>query len=154
MNEVIFKQEQWVERPIEEVFDFFKEAKNLEFITPKYLNFTIQNMNTEQVQKESIIDYRLKLHGIPFSWRTRIKDFVENEMFIDEQLKGPYKKWEHTHTFEVKDGGTLIKDSVVYIIPFGALGKWLMGSYIRKEINKIFSYRGKVIERYFMKLQK
>lgn len=149
MNEVIFTQEQWVDHSVCEVFQFFKNAKNLEDITPQYLNFKIIGMNTEEVQKNSVIDYKLKLHGIPFSWRTKIIEFVENDMFIDEQIKGPYKKWIHTHSFIEQDGGTQIKDSVSYIIPLGIIGNFLLGKFIRSDINKIFEYRKKVISKRF-----
>lgn len=149
MNEIIYTQEQWVKHPISEVFEFFKDAKNLEEITPQYLNFKIVGMNTKEVQKDSIIDYNLKLHGIPFSWKTKISEFVENEMFIDEQMKGPYKKWVHTHLFIEQNGGTLIKDSVSYIIPLGIIGKSLLGKFIRSDIDKIFNYRKQVISKRF-----
>ena len=151
MNIITFEQEQWVDKEVNEVFNFFKEVKNLEFITPEYLNFKILNMNTKEVEKNSIINYRLKLHGIPFKWQTRIKDFVDGEMFIDEQLKGPYKSWIHTHTFFSKEGGTLIKDHVAYEIPFGFLGKFFMSAYIKSDLNKIFTHRRKVIDNYFRK---
>ena len=72
-------------------------------------------------------------------------------MFIDEQIKGPYKKWHHLHEFEEKDNGTLIKDHITYIIPFGALGSLLLGNFIRKDVEKIFNYRKKIIEEKFSK---
>lgn len=151
MSDITFKRTQFVNSPLNEVFYFFSEAKNLETITPPYLNFKILKTSTADIQKGTLIDYQLKLHGIPFKWKTHIKDFQQNKMFIDEQIKGPYKKWIHTHSFKEKDGGTLIEDHVVYKIPLGGLGKLLLGKYIKSDLEKIFSYREKIIEEYFKK---
>lgn len=142
-------QTQWVNKPIKEVFAFFKAASNLEQITPPYLQFKILNMDTEKIQKNSIINYQLKLYGVPFKWQTKISDFVENKMFIDEQVIGPYKKWVHTHTFYEKDGGTLICDHVDYTIPGGVFGNLVLGALIRKDLAKIFKYRTDFIAEYF-----
>lgn len=149
MLEQVFQTKQFINKPISEVFSFFAEAKNLEKITPEFLNFRILKMNTPEIQKNSLIDYQLKLHGIPLKWKTLISEFIPNERFIDEQLKGPYTKWVHTHTFQEKDGGTLIKDHVVYKIPLGIIGKTLLGNYIRNDITKIFNYRYNIIDKHF-----
>lgn len=145
MKEIVFKCEQWVPNKIEEVFHFFTEAKNLEKITPPHLNFNILKSSTENIEKGTLIDYKLKLYGIPLRWKTKISDYSHNKMFIDEQLKGPYKQWIHTHSFQEQDNGTLIIDQVRYIIPFNFLGNLLLGKFIQNDINKIFNYRKQVI---------
>ena len=149
MQDLIYECEQWVPKTIEEIFPFFAEAKNLEKITPPHLRFHIVGMNTETINKGTLIDYKLQLYGVPFKWKTKISEFEPNKMFIDEQLKGPYSKWVHLHTFEQINGGTLLKDLVHYRIPMGALGKILLGRFIRKDIEKIFNYRKSVIAELF-----
>jgi len=149
MNQLTLQKSQWINKPVSEVFAFFSEAQNLERITPPYLQFKILNTSTKGITKNTLIDYRLKLHGIPFHWKTRINDFIPNKMFIDEQLKGPYKKWVHTHSFKEKDGGTLIEDNVIYEIPGGIVGEFLLKSYIKKDLEKIFTYRQEIIKEIF-----
>ncbi|PIT99056.1 MAG: TIGR01777 family protein [Bdellovibrionales bacterium CG10_big_fil_rev_8_21_14_0_10_45_34] len=148
-RKVVF--EQWVDRTVDEVFPFFADARNLEKITPPTLNFEIENLPASEVYEGMLIDYRLKVHGVPMSWRTKIAKWSPNESFCDEQIKGPYSKWVHTHTFEPLAGGCLLTDEVVYKIPLGALGRIFAGSFVFKDISKIFQFRRQFIHREFSK---
>ena len=80
-----------------------------------------------------------------YKWKTRINAFEDQKMFIDEQLKGPYTTWVHLHEFYDLGKGTLVKDEVVYKIPLGSLGSFLLGPFIKKDLNNIFSFRHKAI---------
>ena len=137
--------EQWVPRPVEEVFSFFSDARNLEILTPPFLKFKVTSQNTQPVFEGMHINYRLKLHGIPFRWQSMIMDWKPNERFSDIQVVGPYWLWHHTHDFIPRDGGTLVRDRAVYRIPFWTLGDILLQPMIRKELEAIFSYRQKKV---------
>ena len=140
------KTEQWVPQPLERTFSFFKEARNLEKITPKFLNFKILNQSTPEIQEGTKINYRLSLHGFPVSWISKITDWKPNQKFSDIQVKGPYSHWYHTHEFEEKNGGTLIKDHVLYKVPFGIPGDLVAGKWVRKDLEKVFTHRHKTID--------
>jgi len=137
--------EQWVPQPVGRTFSFFKEATNLERITPKFLNFKVLKQSTPEIEEGTKINYRLSLHGFPVGWQSKITDWKPNKMFSDIQLKGPYSHWYHTHEFEEKNGGTLIKDRVLYKVPFGLPGDIVAGKWIKKDLQEIFNYRHKVI---------
>jgi ligand-binding SRPBCC domain-containing protein len=93
------------------------------------------------MQKGAIIDYRLRLHGIPFSWRTRITEWEAPFRFVDEQIRGPYALWEHTHTFtNAPDGGTMVQDTVRYQLPLGSLGSMAL-FLVQRHLSRIFGYR-------------
>lgn len=141
---------QYIPRQIEHVFDFFSKAENLEEITPKSLNFKIISKSTSDIQTDTKINYKLKVHGIPMNWQGQILDYRENECFIDDQLKGPYKKWYHRHNFiAARDGGTIIRDRVTYKLPFGILGSIVAGWLVTKDVQNIFKYRFKIVEQKF-----
>ena len=144
-----FLLEQWVPHPINEVFDFFSDAKNLEILTPPYLKFKIVRLSTEKIEQGTWLDYRLQLHGIPFKWQSLITEWQHGVMFSDKQTKGPYAFWEHTHEFYEKDGGTLIRDRAVYVIPLWVPGDVLLHPFIRKDLEKIFLYRRTKTEELF-----
>ena len=133
---------------IGEVFDFFSDAANLEKITPPELAFFIEPPRPIIIQKGTLIDYRLKLWGIPFSWRTEITHWEPPVKFVDEQIRGPYHTWVHTHWFEEIDGSTRISDEVRHRLPFWPLGE-IAYPIIRTQINRIFSFREKAIKTYF-----
>jgi len=146
------KTDQWIGRPIEEVFGFFSEATNLERITPPELKFTILNREPIVIRQGTVIDYRLRLAGIPFSWKTVITGWNPPYSFQDTQLRGPYSRWVHTHTFESVNGGTRIRDEVDYQLPLSPLGD-LAWPLIRHQLNRIFAYRHDAVAAYFTGVQ-
>ncbi len=139
----------WIPYTTEEVFPFFSEARNLEKITPPWLNFRILKVSTPEIQEGTLIDYKLRIKGVPARWRTRISAWNPIDSFVDEQLKGPYKLWHHTHKFIPMKNGTLMTDKVVYQMPFGILGDFVRLVLVHRDIKTIFGYRSKVIESLF-----
>ncbi|MES2528103.1 MAG: TIGR01777 family oxidoreductase [Bdellovibrionota bacterium] len=139
----------WIPYDQTRVYSFFSEAKNLETITPPWLHFKIQKLSTPQIEQGTLIDYKLKIKGVPVRWRTLISSWYPKESFVDEQLKGPYKLWHHTHRFSTIDNGTLMTDRVVYQMPFGILGDFVRLVMVHRDIKTIFAYRSKVIESLF-----
>ncbi len=145
----VFETRQWVHRPVDELWGFFTEAENLEAITPPWLNFRIVAKSTPSIEKGTLIDYRLRIRGVPARWRTLIESWEPMKRFVDIQLKGPYAKWHHTHDFEPLKGGTLLTDRVVYRLPVGVLGDAVAGGVVGRDIARIFGYRREVIQKRF-----
>jgi ligand-binding SRPBCC domain-containing protein len=133
-----------IPRPIEEVFPFFAEAGNLERITPPELNFHILRPRPATIAAGTLIDYRLRLFGWPFNWRSEITTWEPPHCFIDRQGKGPYRLWIHTHRFREVDGGTIIEDEVRYELPLRPLGE-IAHPLLRLHLERIFRYREKAI---------
>ncbi|MFZ4404291.1 MAG: TIGR01777 family oxidoreductase [Pseudobdellovibrionaceae bacterium] len=150
-GEDVFYAEQFVPATPEKVFPFFSEAQNLEKITPDTLNFKIKNMSTPEIGQGTLIDYRLKIHGVPAGWRTLIDQWQPPFKFVDTQLKGPYSLWHHTHEFKNLAGGTLMTDRVRYKAPLGYLGWLAAGWLVKKDVSQIFSYRRKIVDQIFKK---
>lgn len=142
--------EQWVPQPIDRVFEFFSDPKNLETLTPEFLHFKIANTSHPKIQEGSLLDYQLKLHGLPVRWQSKITDWVANKRFSDQQTRGPYTFWHHTHEFYEARGGTIIRDNVVYKLPGWVPGDVLGHAFIKKDLEKIFMYRRKQIEKLFV----
>jgi ligand-binding SRPBCC domain-containing protein len=149
MAEHTLHRKQIINRPRPEVFEFFADAGNLERITPPELNFHIITPQPIDIRKGCLIDYQLKLRGLPINWRTEITQWNPPYDFVDSALKSPYKQWIHLHRFsEGENGETIMEDVVRYRLPmepFGDLAHW----YVKKELAYIFDYRYKVIEEIF-----
>lgn len=122
----------------EELFEFFSDAFQLQQITPPWLKFRVTTPAPIEIQAGTLIDYRLSLHGIPIRWRTEISTWNPPHSFTDRQLKGPYHLWEHFHTFEEIDGGTLVSDQVNYRAIGGAIVHSL---FVKSDLRKIFEFR-------------
>jgi hypothetical protein len=138
--------EQWVPQPIETTFSFFTDPQNLEALTPSFLQFKILKLTSSPIQEGTILDYSLKIRGIPIRWQSKITECISGIRFSDMQTHGPYLFWHHTHEFFEKNGGTLIRDKVLYKLPGWTPGDIIAHWLVRKDLEKIFLYRQKMIE--------
>jgi hypothetical protein len=140
---------QRVPRPRAEVFAFFADAANLEALTPPFLAFHIESALPIDMRPGAIIDYRLKLHGVPVRWRTVIESFEPGVRFVDTQARGPYRVWHHEHRFrDTEDGGTEVIDDVHYELPLPPFGR-IAHPFVRRELRRVFDYRRQVIAERF-----
>jgi ligand-binding SRPBCC domain-containing protein len=130
--------EQFVPHFRQVVFDFFSDAFGLEELTPPWLNFHVMTPRPITMREGLLIDYRLRLHGIPLRWQSRIDAWEPPFRFVDVQVRGPYRRWHHEHVFAEVAGGTLCRDIVHYAVPGGALIEKLL---VRPDLRKIFAYR-------------
>ncbi len=136
-----FQRVQWIARPIQEVFAFFSDAGNLERLTPANLRFKIITPPPVHIQPGAVIDYKLRISGMWFRWRTVIESVDAPREFVDVQAKGPYRLWRHTHRFYDIEGGTLAVDTVEYQMPLGIIGRFARGLFVRRQLDQIFDYR-------------
>ncbi len=148
MSACHLRREQVVPHGLDEVFAFFADALNLERITPPELRFRVLTPAPIDLREGALIDYRLSLFGVPFGWRTRISSWQPPVMFVDEQLRGPYREWIHTHTFESVPGGTRLTDHVQYRLPLYPFGQAAL-PLVRRQVAHIFDYRARVIAEVF-----
>jgi uncharacterized protein (TIGR01777 family) len=137
----VFEDRVWLSLEQKKVFEFFADEGNLEKITPSILSFSVVGKSTEKIEKGTLIDYRLKIHGVPAKWRTEITSWQPPIEFVDEQFKGPYSLWHHRHSFETLNGGTLIQDKVHYRLPVGVLGDLFGSGLVKSDVEKIFEFR-------------
>ncbi len=139
----------WIPHPPEVVFPFFADAHNLELLTPSFLRFAVLTPAPIEMREGALIDYRISVRGVPLRWRTRIAQWQPPECFVDEQLRGPYSVWHHTHTFTPADGGTLLGDDVVMRPKGGPLAPLVMAMFVRRDVERIFRFRGRVLAERF-----
>jgi ligand-binding SRPBCC domain-containing protein len=141
------EREQFVERPPEEVFDFFSEARNLERLTPPWLGFEVLTPEPIAMRPGTRIEYRLRLHAVRVRWVSRIEIWAPGRAFVDRQVRGPYRLWHHLHEFSVVEGGTRVADRVHYAMPFGALGGLTHAAFVRRDLARIFDFRQQAVAR-------
>ena len=146
MKHHLLRAELWLPQGPGEVFPFFADARNLEAITPPWVRFSIVSRQPIEMTVGTRIDYRLRVHGLPLRWRSEITGWKPPFWFVDEQRRGPYRLWIHTHEFIAKDGGTLCRDEVEYAVPGGSLVNRL---FVRQDLKRIFAYRQEAIIRHF-----
>ena len=138
--------EMFVRLPREEVFEFFSDARELGRITPSWVNFRMLTPTPVDMHEGTLLDYKIRLHGVPIKWRTEICVWEPCSRFVDQQVRGPYKKWYHEHIFESVEGGTLVKDNVHYIVPFG---DWVNRLFVQPDLEKIFRFRHDMLHEIF-----
>ncbi len=126
-----------VRRPLDTVFRFFSDAHNLETLTPPWLRFRVLTPAPITIERGTRIDYALRIHGVPIRWKGEIDVWEPPFRFADRQLRGPYRRWQHEHTFQQCDTGTLVRDCVDFEVHGGRLA----GRFVAADVRRVFSYR-------------
>jgi ligand-binding SRPBCC domain-containing protein len=149
MSDRVLTREQHLPGKPAEVFGFFGDALNLERITPAWLSFRVTTPKPIEMGPGTLIEYRLRLHGVPLRWLTRIEVWEPPHRFVDRQLRGPYSRWVHEHTFAA-DGpdATLMRDRVEYSLPLGPLGAIADVVLVRRDLARIFDHRAARVARF------
>lgn len=140
MKVFTFDSELWLPNPIGQVFGFFADAHNLQALTPGWLNFRTLTPAPIEMKAGTLIDYQLRIRGLPVRWQTEITAWQPPYRFVDEQNRGPYRLWVHEHRFAEKSGGTLCNDHVRYAVTGGQMVDWL---FVRRDVRRIFAFRAK-----------
>ena len=145
------KSELFIPAPLPEVWRFFSHAANLQAITPEYMRFRVTSGDLpDEIYPGQIITYKVSpVLNIPLFWMTEITHVIPQKMFVDTQLRGPYRLWHHQHHFETRDGGTFMTDLVHYQLPLGFLGSIAHALFVKKQVASIFTYREAKINRLF-----
>lgn len=151
MRRFRLEREQYVPFDPETTFGFFADARNLERLTPPWLHFEIIGPGVVDLEAGSLIDYKLRLRGVPIRWRSEITVWQPPYRFDDVQRRGPYRLWEHTHTFEPIGDGTLVRDVVVYAVPGDVLANRLV---VRPDLERIFDFRARQLNAWVLERQR
>lgn len=151
MKDYILETSTTLDAPLEEVFAFFSDAQNLEKLTPKELSFQILTPMPIEMREGALIEYKINLSGVPFKWVTEITDWQPGKQFTDSQLKGPYAKWVHTHSFEAEGNRTKMHDRVEYLPKGWIFAPLITALFVRKKVEEIFGYRNSVLGKFFQK---
>jgi ligand-binding SRPBCC domain-containing protein len=141
------EREQYLDQPLDVVFAFFADARNLERLTPPWLSFHLLTEDPIEMRVGALIDYRLRVHGVPVRWTSVIEEWEPGRGFVDRQLRGPYGLWHHRHRFEPSGEGTLVRDEVDYALPLGRLGDLAHPLFVRRDLERIFAYRHEAVSR-------
>jgi ligand-binding SRPBCC domain-containing protein len=129
--------ELWVSTTRHEVFRSFQDAAALESMSPPWVHCRMITPAPTEMRLNARIEYRFRLHGIPFRWEAVVTVWDPPYQFVDEQRRGPYRRWKHTHTFVEDHGGTMIRDDIEFEVSGGSAVGWL----VVRDLRKVFRFR-------------
>lgn len=148
MHTYLLKRQQWLPRPIGDVFQFFSRPENLQVLTPDWLNFKMVEV-PEKLYAGALIRYQLQWHRLPIRWTTEITGWDPPRRFVDRAIKGPCAMWNHEHEFSEHNGGTMMGDRVTYALPLGWAGRIAHWASVKGDVEKIFNFRAEAMGRLF-----
>ncbi|WP_165749628.1 SRPBCC family protein [Cellulophaga sp. Z1A5H] len=126
----------------EKAWSFLSDPANLKVITPEAMGFEILSGADKEMYAGQIIQYNVSpIAGIKTRWVTEITHVDQGNYFVDEQRFGPYALWHHKHFIHPTENGVVMEDIIDYKIPFGLLGQFALGLFIKKQLATIFKYR-------------
>ena len=129
------------------MFAFFSGAHNLQRITPPWLRFQVLTPGRIDMGAGTLIEYRLHVHAVPVRWISRIEEWESGRLFVDRQVRGPYRLWHHRHEFEPCAEDTLVCDRIRYALPLGRLGSLAHAAFVRRDLERIFDFRRAAVAR-------
>lgn len=138
--------ELWLPQARARVFTFFADPTNLQRLTPQWLHFRLLTPQPVQMRDGILLDYRLRIHGLPVWWQSQITEWNPPYGFVDRQTRGPYRLWVHEHTFTEERDGTIVRDHVRYSARGGALVHRFL---VAPDLERIFGYRQRVLRDLF-----
>nr|WP_321398134.1 TIGR01777 family oxidoreductase [uncultured Desulfobacter sp.] len=146
MTKNVFTQKTTILAPVSKVFAWHARAGAIDRLTPPWAPLTLVSRKGKGVDKGVEVTFKIKVFGVPMTWKARHIDYRENQMFRDRQLKGPFAEWEHSHLFhEQANGSTVMEDRVKFRLPFGIFSLPFSG-YAKKELGRMFAYRHRVLK--------
>jgi ligand-binding SRPBCC domain-containing protein len=145
----VLERSQFVAAPVDEVFTFFSDPRNLAKLTPPWLGFEITSIDEGPVRPGFRIEYIVRPLRVAQTWVTRIIEVEPNARFVDIQERGPYAYWRHEHRFADVGSGTIVADRVEYALPFVYAGRAVHALLVSRQLDRIFEYRQRAIEELF-----
>lgn len=141
------RMETWLPAPVDKVFPFFADPANLDALTPPWVGLEVLTTQPIEMRAGALIEYRIRLRGVPIRWMTEITEWDPPRRFVDVQKRGPYRAWRHEHRFEPLDGGTVVADDVAYEVPGWMAAPLVNRLLVRPDLDRLFEYRRKTMLR-------
>jgi ligand-binding SRPBCC domain-containing protein len=148
MHTYRLEREQWLPRPVDEVYRFFSRPENLQVLTPPWLDFRMVDA-PQALVAGSLIRYRLRWRWMPIRWTTEISEWNPPLGFVDRAVRGPYALWNHEHCFAEHEGGTTMRDRVTYALPLGWAGRLAHAAAVKRDLEAVFDFRAQTMRRLF-----
>jgi hypothetical protein len=137
----IFEKKSKIEAPVGEVFKWHARPGAIQRLSPPWNPLTIMDQKGG-IQTGAEVIMRMKAGPFFFKWLARHIDYENNRFFKDEQIKGPFSTWRHTHNF-LPDGPSacILEDRIEYALPVHPISTGLLGSLIHKKLERTFTFR-------------
>ncbi len=130
--------------PPERVFAFHELPDALARLTPPWERSRVVSAAPSlRVGSRAIIETRL-FGFFPVRWVAEHTEYDPPRMFEDVQVSGPFRSWTHRHTFEPREGGSLLRDEIEFEPPLGPLGRLAAPLLVEPRLRRLFDYRHRV----------
>lgn len=127
--------------PARELFDWHMRIGALERLTPPWSAIKV-TWGDEQVREGSRRELSVPAGPFKMKWLAKHHSVIDGRQFIDEQERGPFRKWVHLHLCTDLPGGrSELEDRIDYEFPLGKIGQHFGQSQVNWMVNTAFPWR-------------
>src|SRR5262245_60863308 len=162
MSDFVLHRRVWLPRPRAEVFAFLTDPRHLPAVNPPATALRWLAAPPPALAAGAVLDFSVRAFLVRTRWRVLIREFDPPYRFVDVQLRGPFRRWEHLHRCvegpaeldlagasaeahsqpgDAGPPGTWIVDRVTYGLSFGPVGRLAHAALVRRQIAGAFDYR-------------
>ena len=105
----------------------------------------VEVVSNEGIETGAVVRFKLRTGPLVQTWNALHTAAPDATTFVDVQTEGPFKSWEHTHAITTAPGGAQLEDRIEYELPGGPLGRLFGGAWVRRELERTFAYRHRVL---------
>lgn len=125
----------------DDLFAWHARPGAFERLTPPWERVTVTERRGG-IEPGGVLIMRLAKGPLRLTWEAHHRDTIAGRQFVDEQVRGPFASWVHTHRFEpTAAGGSRLVDHIDYAVPLGLLGRLVAGRSVARSIARMFDYR-------------
>lgn len=141
MSRIVTKRfETLVPVAVEDLWRFHESAEALRVLTPPSRQVRLPEQDLA-VREGALHELRLKIGPCWVPWSARISNVRPPYGFTDTAVRSPFARWIHEHEFLPSEGGTLLRDTVTYALPFGPIGRIVDALFVSRDIDSVFAFR-------------
>lgn len=133
--------ETYIKAPAETCFDLMRDIRIHTQTTAQTHEKAVAGVTEGMIGLGQTVTFEGTHFGIKQRLTVAVVKFERPRLFVDEMTLGTFKSFRHVHEFIDQQPGTLMRDTLIWISPFGLLGKIADKLLLKRHLRNLVSAR-------------